>query len=109
MAFSLPTDDPEAPPQDQGDVDKKTLEAFTQGAQDHSTTMDAPAQKAPPWEQYDPSDKSGMRNANVRLNDHERAMLQYVADHQGNSQSKILKNIVLPEIERLAKEAWDQQ
>ena len=95
--FRLPTpqqDQPEstkpAPP-----VDPDQLRAFTAGAATHSG--DDPM----PWEQHDPAAKP-KHNVSIRVNDYHLELLRHAAQVADQSQGKLLRELVIPELEKLA-------
>ena len=99
MSFSLPTADTDrtpAPP-----VDKDALRQFAAGAKDHR------ADHAPPWERY-AADEVPRYNNTVRLNDHQREQLRFLAEVRGMSQQKVLNEILIPAIAALAREAYGE-
>ncbi len=94
--FQLPgTADKDLPPA----VDPDVLRKFAEGAKDHRTD-----QPPPPWEGFDPT-AVPKHNASVRLNDYQQAMLRYLAERSGVSQQKVLNRILIPALEKQAKEA----
>ncbi len=92
--FSLPQDKES----DQPPVDPKALEAFAAGAKDRTTQQR-------PWDKHDP-DALPRYNVSVRLNDYHLEMIRYLSETLDMSQHKILRNQVLPAIERLAERAF---
>ena len=95
--FTLPTDqqrqpDTATPAQP---VDPDQLRAFTAGAATHSG--DDPM----PWEQHDPEAKP-KHNVSIRVNDYHLELLRYAAQVADQSQGKVLRELVIPELEKLA-------
>ncbi|MBL8254042.1 MAG: hypothetical protein JNJ76_10605 [Candidatus Competibacter sp.] len=84
------------------DIDPAALEAFAAGAKERR----AADGDRPPWERFDPSDKPRY-NVAIRLNDHQLAMLRYLADARDTSQHKLLQKHLLPILKQLALEAFE--
>lgn len=87
--FKLPQDDLSKSKEPKG------LQEFAAGAQEHAT-------KLHPWDQYDPEELPRY-NVSVRLNAYHLEMLRYLSKAADRSQSKILRDILIPELERRAK------
>jgi hypothetical protein len=81
-------------------VDPDELREFAAGAKEHRT--DRPA---PPWDGLDP-ESVPKHNASVRLNDYQLEMLRFVAERKDVSQQKVLNRILIPALEKQAKELY---
>lgn len=81
------------------EVDLTALEAFAAGARAAVAPLTDP--DTPPWSGYD-------RNAppkytlSIRVNDYHLAMIRRVAELQDTTQNRLLRRLLLPEIEALA-------
>lgn len=93
--FRLPVTEQDLPPP----VDPDTLREFAAGAKEHRTD-----QLPPPWEMFDPA-AVPKHNVSVRLNDYQLAMLRFLAERSDVSQQKVLNRILVPALEKRAKEA----
>ena len=95
--FSLPTEQQDQPQSTKlaKPVDPDQLRAFTAGAATHSG--DSPM----PWEQFDPTDKP-KHNVSIRVNDYHLELLRYASQVADQSQGKVLRELVIPELEKLA-------
>jgi hypothetical protein len=91
--FTLPTTNDDAPA-----VDPDALREFAAGAKDHRTD-----QPPPPWEAHDPA-AVPKHNVSVRLNDYQLEMLRFLAARADVSQQKLLNRILIPALEKQAKE-----
>ncbi|NCA71437.1 MAG: hypothetical protein EOM91_15355 [Sphingobacteriia bacterium] len=85
-------------PDEPREVDPAALREFAAGAKDHRA-----AQEPFPWEKYDPQELP-KNQVTVRLNDHDLAILRYLATRDDISQQKVLKRIVLPELKKRAQQ-----
>ena len=92
--FRLPVTEQDLPPP----VDPDSLREFAAGAKDHRTD-----QLPPPWEAFDPA-ATPKYNVSVRLNDYQLAMLRYLSERMDVSQQKVLNRILIPPLEKRAKE-----
>ncbi|MGV0951924.1 MAG: hypothetical protein ACOYB3_14740 [Azonexus sp.] len=92
--FQLPGADKDLPPQ----VNPDTLREFAAGAKDHRTDQ-LPA----PWDAFDPK-ANPKHNVSVRLNEYQLAMLRYLSERTDVSQQKVLNRILIPALEKQAKE-----
>jgi hypothetical protein len=84
------------------EIDPAALEAFAAGARERRIAEG----ELPPWERFDPSDKPRY-NVAIRLNDHQLAMLRYLAEARDTSQSKLLQKHLLPILRQLALEEFE--
>jgi len=91
----------QSPPATEPDVDPAALEAFAAGAREWRGAHEEPA----PWAAYDPA-AVPKYNVTLRLNDHQLAMLRYLAEVQETSQSRLLQKWVLPVIKQMAEEEF---
>jgi hypothetical protein len=103
--FSLPTRKGKDPKPEPQDVDPAALQAFAAGAREKSLEIEETAEY--PWSKFDPKE-APKYNVSVRLNDYHLEMLRYVAETLENSQQRILRKHLIPVIERLAEEAFEQ-
>ncbi|MEA3640251.1 MAG: hypothetical protein VBE63_09940 [Lamprobacter sp.] len=83
------------------DVDPDALRQFAEGAKDHRTSKEPP-----PWDAY-PKDGKAKTNTTLRLNDRYFAMLRYIAEKEDISQHKVLMRLLIPMIEKRAKELYE--
>ena len=63
---------------------------------------------APPWAKFDPKE-APKYNVCVRLNDCHLEMLRYPAGANDTSQQRILRKQLIPLIEKLAREAFEEK
>ncbi len=81
------------------DVDLSALEAFASGAR----SVDAPLADpdTPPWSGLD-RNAPPKNTLSIRVNDYHLAMIRKVAEAQDTTQNRLLRRLLLPEIEALA-------
>ena len=84
------------------DVDPDELRQFAEGAKDHRTSKERP-----PWDTH-PANAPPRYNVSVRLNDHQLAMLRYLAEQKDVSQQKVLLRILLPLLKEQAQETYER-
>ena len=90
------------PPALEPEIDPAALEAFAAGAKERRVAEG----ELPPWERFDPSDKPRY-NVAIRLNDHQLAMLRYLAEARDTSQHKLLHRHLIPILKQLALETFE--
>ena len=81
------------------DVDLSALEAFASGARAVETKLTDPDQ--PAWSSLDKT-APPKNTLSIRVNDYHLAMIRHVAEVQDTTQNRLLRRLLLPEIERLA-------
>lgn len=80
-------------------VDLTALEAFAAGARVVAAPLADP--DTPPWAGYDPSARPKY-TLSLRVNDYHLAMIRHIAEREDTTQNRLLRRLLLPEIEALA-------
>lgn len=73
------------------------LAEFAKGANKRALLSDEPE----PWKAFDPQ-ANPTKGINLRLNEYELALIQYVADKQDRSAQKTIKRLLIPALEKEA-------
>ncbi|MGB8170152.1 MAG: hypothetical protein WCF18_21795 [Chthoniobacteraceae bacterium] len=100
--FSLPFGKREpgtGKPADFHPVDLTALEAFAAGARTAAASLDAP--DALPWAGYDRHAPAKI-TLSIRVNDYHLAMIRHLAEQGDTTQNRLLRRLLLPEIEARA-------
>lgn len=81
------------------DVDLSALEAFAAGARSGLAPLADP--DTPPWAGYDRNAPAKI-TLSIRVNDYHLAMIRHLAEQGDTTQNRLLRRLLLPEIEARA-------
>jgi hypothetical protein len=81
------------------DVDLSALEAFAAGARAVEAPLADP--DTPAWSGLDRNAPAKV-TLSIRVNDYHLAMIRHLTDTQDTTQNRLLRRLLLPEIEQLA-------
>lgn len=83
------------------DVDVSALEAFAAGARVLNTESGLADPVRPAWASLDPNGPP-KNSLSIRVNDYHLAMIRHLVETQDTTQNRLLRRLILPEIEALA-------
>ena len=83
------------------DVDFSALEAFAAGARVLNPDAGLAESDRPVWTDLDPN-APPKNSLSIRVNDYHLAMIRHLTDTQDTTQNRLLRRLLLPEIEQLA-------